>query len=304
VAVTNPGSFDNTCTTTGITPFTYIGQDFGFLITPTFSVTAKNALNITTQNYRGDFVKLVNSSITVDPVTADATNVGSDNLLLSVSHTDMTAMVTNNNGIVNYKLVADRFKYGPDPVSLDISKESNSEVYPFTANIAPVISSVDDGEVSNEVTEVVISIDGNKQRFGRIDMTNKHGSELNDLKIPMTIKYLNDKGSFVINTYDINCTQIDTGDLNITLDPSTSTFIVSITNTPAEAGRHVDITAPGNGNNDVVTFSPNLDKSDNKWLRYDWPERDGNFNDDPSATARFGIHKGNPVQIFMRQSYQ
>ena len=95
VAITNPGSFDNTCTT-GINAFTYIGQEFGFLITPTFSVTAKNASNITTQNYRGDFVKLVNSSITIDPVTADATNVGSDNLLLSISHTDMTAMATTN----------------------------------------------------------------------------------------------------------------------------------------------------------------------------------------------------------------
>jgi hypothetical protein len=303
VAVTNSGSFDNTCTT-GITPFTYIGQDFGFLIAPTFSVTAKNASNETTRNYRGDFVKLGISSITVDPVTADSTNVGSDNVTpLLVSQTVNAAMtaVADNNGTVNYTLGADKFKYGPDPESLDISKESNSEVYPFTANIAPVISFVDDGEVSNEVTKVV-SIDGNEQRFGRIDMTNTHGSELNDLKMPMTIKYLNDKGVFVINTDDNNCTQIDTVDLDITFTPKKNSD-VTITNTPAEAGRHVDITAPGNGNNDVVRVSPNLDTSDNKWLRYDW-EVDGNFNDDPSATATFGIHKGNPVQIFMRQSYQ
>jgi predicted acyltransferase (DUF342 family) len=305
VAVTNSGSFDNTCTTTGITPFTYIGQDFGYLIAPTFSVTARNASNVTTQNYRGDFVKLGTSSITVDPVTADTTNVGSNaETHLLVSHTVMSAMtaVANNNGIVNYSLGADRFKYGPDPVSLDISKESNSEVYPFTANIDPVISFVDDGEVSNAVSQVV-NIEGNDQRFGRVNMANTHGSELNDLQMPMTIEYLNASGLFVINTDDNNCTQIDTGDLEITLIPTTSTSIASITNNSTEAGRQVIITAPGNGNNDVVIVSPNLDTSDNKWLRYDW-NGDGNFNNDPSATAVFGINRGNKVQIFMRQSYQ
>jgi hypothetical protein len=121
--------------------------------------------------------------------------------------------------------------------------------------------------------------------------------------MPMTIEYLNASGLFVINTDDNNCTKIDTGDLTITLVPTTSTFIASITNDSTEAGRQVIITAPGNGNNDVVTVSPNLDTSDNKWLRYD-RESDGNFNDDPSATATFGIQKSNPVQIFMRQSYQ
>jgi MSHA biogenesis protein MshQ len=304
VAVTKPRSFDNTCTTTGITPFTYIDQDFGYLIAPTFSVTAKNASNVTTQNYRGDFVKLGISSITVDPVTADTTNVGSDTeTLLLVSHTVISAMtaVANNNGIVNYSLGADRFKYGPDPVSLDISKESNSEVYPFTADIDPVISFVDDGEVSNAVSQVV-NIEGNDQRFGRVNMANTHRSELNDLQMPMTIEYLN-ASAFVINTDDNNCTQIDTVDLDITLTSLTSTSTVSITNTPAEAGRHVDIAAPGDVNNDVVRVSPNLDTSVDKWLRYDW-NNDGNFNNDPSSTATFGINKGNPVQIFMRQIYQ
>jgi MSHA biogenesis protein MshQ len=121
--------------------------------------------------------------------------------------------------------------------------------------------------------------------------------------MPMTIEYLNASGLFVINTDDNNCTQIDTGDLEITLIPTTSTSIASITNNSTEAGRQVIITAPGNGNNDVVIVSPNLDTSDNKWLRYDW-NGDGNFNNDPSATAVFGINRGNKVQIFMRQSYQ
>jgi predicted acyltransferase (DUF342 family) len=305
VAVTKPGSFDNTCTTTGITPFTYIGQDFGYLITPTFSVTAKNASNVTTENYRDNFVKLGVSSITVNSVTEDSTNVGSDNVTpLLVSQTVNAAMtaVADNNGTVNYTLGADRFKYGPDPESLNLSKETNSEVYPFTTDIDPVISFVDDGEVANAVSQA-FNIEGNDQRFGRINMTNTHGSELNVLQMPMIVEYFNASGLFVINTDDYNCTQINTGDLDITLAPLTSTSIASITNMSTEAGRQVTITAPGNGKNDVVQVSLNLETSVNQWLRYDW-DSDGNFNDDPSATATFGINRGNKVLIFMRQTYQ
>jgi MSHA biogenesis protein MshQ len=65
-------------------------------------------------------------------------------------------------------------------------------------------------------------------------------------------------------------------------------------------GSHgVTITAPGAGNNDVVEVSPNLNSSGDKWLRHDW-NNDGDFDDDPSAIATFGIYTGSSVQIYIQ----
>ena len=39
------------------------------------------------------------------------------------------------------------------------------------------------------------------------------------------------------------------------------------------------------------------------WLRYDW-DGDGEHDDDPSARASFGIFDGDPVQIYIQQTYE
>jgi hypothetical protein len=311
VEVTDSGQFVNSCTS-GASAFTYIGETFGFDTPPAFTVTAWNAadpVSITT-NYRGSYRKLDGTSITIADVTRDMTKEGTDNTPLNVEfiadNVKLTSPTTSENGTLDYTFGDDQFRYGPeDPNNADFGKMANSEVLPFDADIDLVLTQVVDGDAVETIFSPSITFDvtGNQLRFGQLQTGNVFGREIDDLKMSMVVKYLNASGFFVINTDDNNCTQIDTGDLDVTLTPSTSTSIVSITNTPNEAGRHVDITAPGNGNNDVVRVSPNLDTSVDKWLRYDW-NNDGNFNNDPSSTATFGINKGNPVQIFMQQIYQ
>jgi MSHA biogenesis protein MshQ len=39
------------------------------------------------------------------------------------------------------------------------------------------------------------------------------------------------------------------------------------------------------------------------WLRYDW-DGDGSHDDDPAARASFGIYKGRPGMIYMRESFR
>jgi len=158
--------------------------------------------------------------------------------------------------------------------------------------------------VSNTVTEA-INITGNEQRFGRIKMDNAYGSELTNLQMPMVVEYRNASGFYVINTDDNNCTQLVDSDLVVTPDLlSPGVSMVSVTNTNSVLGNHgITLTAPGAGLDGNVLVSPNLDTSIDKWLRYDW-NSDGDFDDDPSAIATFGIYKGNEVNIYIQQTYQ
>ena len=44
-------------------------------------------------------------------------------------------------------------------------------------------------------------------------------------------------------------------------------------------------------------------RADHLWLRYDW-DNDNEFDDDPEATATFGIFEGEPVQIYIQQTFE
>jgi MSHA biogenesis protein MshQ len=305
--VTDSGQFANSCTF-GTLPFTYIGETFGFDTPPTFTVTAWNdapTAAITT-NYRGLYRKLDSSSITIADVTEDVTQTGTDGLLLNVEFiADNTILIspsTSDPDTLDYTFGNDQFRYGPeDPNDADFGKMSNSEVRPFDADIDLVLTQVVDldGVETSFSPGIIFDVTGNQMRFGRLQMENVSGPETNDLQMPMVVEYLNGNGFYEINGDD-NCTQIDTGDLDITLNPSTSTAEASITNSEAVNGSHgVTITAPGAGNNDVVEVSPNLNSSGDKWLRHDW-NNDGNFDDEPSAIATFGIYTGSSVQIYIQ----
>ncbi len=300
VLVTDNGVLENTC---GV--YTYIGEDFSYSTPPAFTVSAMNALATptVTQNYRDGYVKLNASSITLDLPT-DTSVTGSDTALLNVSYTPAAFLFTpNNNGTVDYTFGADTIRYGPDSVVLNYSKESNSEVAPFTGDLDPVLTQVSDGEVITAFTRAFDLI-GNQLRFGRARMSNVHGSELIDLRMPMVVEYLVSPGVYTINSDDV-CTTVATSDLLITDNlsvPGSST--VTITNPTAIAGDlGVSLTAPGAGIDGDINVSPELSLSIDKWLRYDWNST-GQFDTDPNAMATFGIFSGNPVNIYLQQIYQ
>ena len=301
IVVTDDGALENTC---GV--YTYIGEDFGYSTPPAFTVSAWNALPTPTQtqNYLDGFAKLNASSITVD-VSTDTMAIGTDGMPLNVSYTPAPMLFTpQNDGTVDYTFGADTIRYGPDSGSLDYSKESNSEIAPFTGDLDPVLTQVSDIEVTTVFTQAFDLI-GNQLRFGRIRMSNVHGSELTDLAMPMVVEYLVSPGVYTINSDD-SCTTVANGDIVINFDnlSVTGASTITVTNPTAIAGDlGVTLTSPGADNVGDINVSPDLDLSADKWLRWDW-NNTGQFDADPNATATFGIFSGNPVQIYIQQTYQ
>lgn len=304
VTVTSDGALDNICSSG--TPFTYIGQDFGYLAVPGIRVTALNALTTpsVTQNYRGNYAKLSASSITVN-VTQDGTTTGSDGnpLLVNYSPQAMTA-TANNDGTVDYLFGNDQFRYGDSVTTNNYIKLANSEVAPFTADIDPLITLVDDGEVSTIMSKALNPI-GNNQRFGRIRMSNAYGSELTNLQMPMIIEYFNG-ASYQLNQDD-SCTVFSNPDLIVVNDSliTQGASTITVSNPSAIAGNlGVTLSSPGVDNVGTIDLSGLLSGgvNENKWLRYDW-DVDGVFDNDPAAQATFGIYKGDARQIYLRQIY-
>ena len=303
VSVIDDGMLANSC---GI--FTYVGQEFTYLIEPQFRVTAMNALPVPgiTTNYLGAWVKLDANSASVD-VSADSSVVGTDAALLDLRYDSLPMTLTiNNNGTVDYRFGADRFVYGPDSTALAHSKQANSEVPPFTADIDPLLSQIDDGEVAPTALAQSFDLAGNQLRFGRVAMRNAHGSEVVDLTLPMFTETLRAGGYYSLESDD-SCSMLATADLSITdnLSSPGASSPITIINATAVGGQiNVNLPAPGSGVDGNILVTPTLQGSlDNRWLRYDWTGG-AQFDDDPAATASFGIYQGNPVQIFIEQTYQ
>ncbi len=275
---------------------------------PEFRVTALNALVTTdvTQNYRDNFVKLDAGSITITDISQDSTQVGKDASLLDISYTPAALTLTaNNDGTVDYVFGADVYRYGEDSTALSHIKFANSEVAPFLSDFDLEITQVNDGEVLPTVLSQQFNIADTRLLFGRIRMSNVHGSELLDLQMPMIVEYFNG------TTYQVNindgCTSYNVNDLLVTdglTTPGAST--ITVINPIAVLGDlGVNLTSPGADNVGQINITGQLSGGivENKWLRYDW-DGDGLFNNDPEATATFGIYKGNDVNIYIQQVYQ
>ena len=299
VSVVNDGELENICT-----GFTYIGQTFSYSTRPTFTVTAVNTSGSITQNYRDGYVKLDSSSPTID-VSQDSTTTGTLGGPLLVSYTIAPPIpVANNDGTVSFTLGDDDFRYGPDDPLTAFSKLPNSQVAAFTADLDPLLSAITDGETTTTGLTATFDLTGNSLRFGRMKMDNVHGSELLDLVMPMTVEYW-DGTNFLPNLLDSSCTLINSvtdlmiDDSNLST-PGASSPIVIDSSLPSNG---ITLPSPGAGVEGYIDIQTDLGLSNDLWLRYDW-DSDGSFNDDPGARATFGIYKGNPVNIYIQQTYQ
>jgi MSHA biogenesis protein MshQ len=255
--------------------FTYSGEAFAV------TVSAFNALNAPTVNYEGAFAK--------DVTISDAGN---------------TANFTNN-------VLSGVFAAGVG--------SSNTIAYTFPAKETPpatlALRAIDQDNVSssghNEATSV--------QRSGRLVFQNAFGSELVDLNVPMRVQYYKDSGSGWITNPDGFCTQVDLNFANFAGNlASGETCVWDAANKSSEAcatagpgaeqyqeppvaGKfNLYLKAPGSGNEGSVDVTADL--SALPWLRYDW-DGDGMSDDDPTGHAAFGIYKGSPRQIYLRERY-
>lgn len=300
-------SFDDFCGV-GADGFTYIGQPFSYINPPEITITAVNLAGIPTKNYtQASYQKLTDADDNIRRTfaVADKTTCDSEGKKPNGDCQGEKMAVTpsfspgNFNtdkagaGIMTYEFAAgDTFTY---------SKGANSEVNFFTASYEILLTQVKDSDQVSSFTDfpdTPLSIDkplsiiptGVNLRFGRLVIENSFGPETADLSQPMRVEYLND-GNYTLATGDA-CTPVTAANMTRTpdktpVDGDNGVFIDGKNN-------RLFITAPGQ----KKTFDVEYEAS--SWLKFDW-NGDGNFDNNPTGTATFGLYRGNDRIIYWRE---
>jgi len=296
IAISQHGMFASSCVI-----YTYIGESFSYdVLHPSFLVTAMNGLATPATNYTGPWAKLDDNSVTFTMPTADITQDGSDgSTKMVISYTqdvDKFTITDNTNGSFTFEFEDDQYVY---------NKNSNSEIENFNSDIDLLVTDVTDTETVTTSSNITLQPSFIDMRFGRVKMTNTHGSELSPLAMPMIVEYLDSPGLYTINGDD-NCTTIATAQLALADNLSTpGSSTVTVTNPTAVGGiLGVTLTAPGTGITGYIDVTPDLTASVDSWLRYDWTVGAGAFTENPTGRATFGIYTGNDVNIYKSQTYQ
>lgn len=299
----NTPTFATACATGS---FTYLGQPFDYAAAPVITVTAQNKQDGVTQNYFGDWWKITSGtggSLTGKLYTSatgsiDASNVPEDDPTITVLGAGM--------GLLTFAAGDGLFFQRNDPVA------------PFDAEIGLEINVLDSDDIAYTDNPVRfgeatagngIDFDAGKEmRWGRLVLNNAYGSELLALAMPLQAEYFNGT-AFAANSGD-SCTSLPLAQLSLsngsgTVPGSNSIEVGSGTTSaslldPLLAGdANLSFSAPGDeGYVDVTADLSLLD-----WLRYDW-DGDGSHDDDPQGRATFGIYKGRPSMIYLRESYR
>lgn len=340
------GSLAN-ANTGGATSFTYVGQSFGYKTNPVALITAVNVAGNTTKNYTGNFDKLTTSGVTVTYPThdnAEATTGGICNTSMTTGCLDVapdtsanTSTLTDNgngtpssstSGTLSFTISGDSYAYcrGASSPTGCPPNPSSALVAPFTANLTITVGAKDSdgvmGTYGTPGTTVPVPLNptGNLLRYGRVAMQNANGSELIDLKVPVTAEYYNGSG-FVTNTDDSDSTLINSpmlgfsdiqgsltgngsGGSTCVQGGSTTTSGLACSGTvsgetfasTASAGQfNLWFKAPSTmtGSFQVTAHVP-------AWLQYPWT---GAGDVDPFAIVTFGVYQGNPRNIYIREIY-
>lgn len=293
--IANTPQFDTACGS-----FTYLGQPFRYSTLPASSpiltVTARNTAGTTTQNYSGVWWKMTNVSLTGKSYTAAIGTLDTgllpaiDPVITSGGSGSGTLTFGSGGGIAFNRA-------GPVPnFDAEIRLQINvidSDGVAYASNPAAFgVASSGNG----------IAFSGSKNiRWGRLTLQNAYGSELLPLSLPLRAEYYN-SSNFVTNSDD-NCTLYDgaTATLanyrfNLQAGETSASGVGTLLAGTENPANPLLLSAPGVGNDGSVDLTLPV----NPWLYYDW---DGNsvHDNDPSARGSFGIYKGNPRLIYLRE---
>jgi MSHA biogenesis protein MshQ len=255
-----PAYFD-TAVTQGCNTFTYSGQPFGV------TVTARNTAGTTTQNYKGTYARAVTLS-DANSATNNSTTLGN---------------------LANTAIPAASFSNGVATVS--------TPAYTFSANITAPLAAPGSAPLKLRATDTdAVTSSGHTEgtaviRSGRLRLSNVYGYK-SPLAMPVEAQYWS--GNSWVKNSDDSCTAIAT--TNVLL-PAASTWTRtgpgtlsggagSISLVPSGAGSIsvcADLAADPTGGVACVATS-----AARPWLQSKWPPGT-NFDNDPSATATFGV---------------
>ncbi|AVZ79760.1 hypothetical protein C3497_10165 [Zoogloeaceae bacteirum Par-f-2] len=306
----NTPLFEHACAAGG---FSYLGQPFGFLTDPQIIVTGRNAANGVTQNYGGRFWRLAsslagrsyqnaapgtNANLSVDQAGTAGPWIGKEDY-------DGKATVTVSG------------------VKLRYEKPANPEA-PFDARVHLDLTAADltdedgichdpDGDGDCDGFRLA-NIGGTQLRWGRLEVERRHQHlETEPVTLPLRAKYF--AGSrFVLNADD-NCSALtDNGKLHLDngSEPTQTDGniivgggITTLSGLGSFAGGELALqfSAPGLGNAGFVDVTPQLEAAGLSWLRYDW-DGDGAHDDNPRGRASWGLYRGNPKVIRIRDVWR
>ena len=321
VSVTTTPRFATQCET-GV-GFTYLGDSFGFDTQPVLTVTAKASTGMpptTTRNYTGDWWKMDTSHLTGrNYAAATGTLLDTSGLPLAAPAMGATDPVVFDSG------QGDPNAATAGTGTLTFSSGSglfftrgDATVAPFAADISLSINVIDGDDVSYEdpidgtpIFEIGDNTAGNgiafstdkEMRYGRVALQNAHGSELQNLPVPLRAEYWN--GSFWVLNTDDSCSSLGSAVANLLLTRvpvglATSPSPAMLNFSLGDAG--LTFSAPGAGNTGYVDIEASLSAAGLSYLLWDW-DGDGSADDNPSGRATFGIYRGSGETIFMRENY-
>ena len=300
-------------------------------LAPEILITAYNEGGVITQNYTySDFMKLSASGINIELPTEDFEKdridpdaLGEKINIDSVMTSGADPVVNNldpsieKSGVLLYEFNgADHFTY---------EHNAHSKEAPFPAKIPFAITQVEDSDAIKlfsgvDPTEDVLT-EGVEVRFGRWHIENSYGPETSPLPMPMYVQSWNGI-KFETNTDD-NCTVPNVADeinsgaiwsggltlwqyrlldastaINEPITPGDTQATAPVPLVPFTEGiyREFIFSIPGTGNRGTL----NLEYEVPEWLKYDW-QNNGNFDDNPTAIATFGLFRGNDRIIYQRE---
>jgi MSHA biogenesis protein MshQ len=274
-------------------------------VVPILTITAYNAKDKVTKNYTGDFVKLDNNAVVFEQYAP--VSIHRNNLLLTgdISAKGSFDFSDAKNGILKYTLSNEHhFVY---------TRNTASMVAPFYAAFEIPIDSIRDNDgitikpddingpyfvnPSFTSTENI----GVEVLFGRLVLSNSFGPEISSIDQSFDVEYLNISGKFERNKDD-NCTLITADEDNWSFEDPTGEIAISDISISGTGG----IFKAGNFQNISLLSENKQGTIDIKytapsWLQFDWLNPDGLYSQNPSATATFGVYRGNDRIISWRE---
>jgi MSHA biogenesis protein MshQ len=301
--------------------FTYIGQPFGYVTVPVVGVTARNAAGATTTNYRSGLWKVVASDVTqtyssVPASPALAATINSPTVAAGSGTGTVTASSSDSLAYVRDTTAAAAEFSAQITLSVTVQDASESAVS-GNGTIGSAAAAVFDGGGTG------IAFDsGNAFRYGRLRLSNAHGSELLDLPLPIQTQYFN--GSVFVTNSEDNCTTLQASDVKFDFLAGTPNLVACETRmnptgtiTFKSGASSTKLTKPGATNNGAVDLTVNLDALSGNtcvgassspatgagklYLQGDWGS--GTYTEDPKARATFGVYKNADQFIYLRENF-